>query len=207
VGRGDGKGRRERDLPRWIDHKRGDLNRTDHSGDNNAGFSEERWGIMVATLTLGDLIRTITDYDAGGGIILLVMFGVPFGILVDYLWNWLVLSLTLRWMFRGSSGPVKKTSRKATALYSLYITVLGLLIDWVYYELIWYGGVWIPEMALPGQLAWMLLPVAVLWLGNFFLSKLYLKLDTRQASVTGSFMALFTAPWLVLAVPYIANWG
>ncbi len=152
--------------------------------------------------------KPITLYDAGGLIILITIFGIPFGSIFDYLWNLLVFSLALPFLPAESKiklGKVKKL------LYIFFITILGIIIDWAYFELTWdthFGktGLWIPAMSQALQFIWMLLPIVMLWLVNFSLSYAYLKLERKPALVLGGVMALFTAPWLLPAVPYLMGW-
>ncbi len=152
--------------------------------------------------------KPVTLYDAGGLIILITIFGIPFGSILDYLWNLLVFSVTLP--FLSVSGKIKPGKGKKL-LYILFITILGIIIDWAYFELTWdthFGktGLWIPAMSQVMQFIWILLPIAMLWLVNFALSFSYLKLERKPALVLGGVMALFTAPWLLPTVPYLMGW-
>ena len=147
-------------------------------------------------------------YDAGGLIIFIMLFGIPFGSIFDYLWNLLVFSVALPFL------PVEskiKLSKGRRLLYVLFITLLGIIIDWAYFELTWdthFGktGLWIPAMSQGLQFAWMLLPIVMLWLVNFALSYAYLKLERKPAFILGGIMALFTAPWLLPTIPYLMGW-
>ena len=154
--------------------------------------------------------KTVTLYDAGGGILLL-MFGVPFGIIIDYIWNRIVLSLTLRRLIK---VPPDALALKRIGYYVFFITVIGLLIDWGYHVLIWdvqsiTGGItrWVPSMSFGAQMALILPTMLLLLVANIFLSIKYLKLERRPAQITGAMMAVFTAPWLVPTVPYISWTG
>jgi hypothetical protein len=152
--------------------------------------------------------KSIMLYDAGGLIIFIMLFGIPFGFIFDYLWNLLVFSVALPFL------PVKnkiELSKSRRFLYILFITVLGIIIDWAYFELTWdtnFGktGLWIPAMTQAWQFVWILLPIAMLWLVNFALSYAYLKLERKPAVILGGVMAVFTAPWLVPTVPYLMGW-
>ncbi len=155
-----------------------------------------------------DSKKTVTLYDAGGLILLLVVFGIPFGSIFDYLWNLLVLSVTLKFLLSGSKIVIGKGRR---LVYCLFITMLGVVIDWAYFELTWdtqFGktGLWLPAMSQVLQLAWILLPLAMLFLVNAALSYSFLRLERRQAVITGVSMAIFTAPWLLVFVPYAMGW-
>ncbi len=152
--------------------------------------------------------NSVTLYDAGGLIILITIFGIPFGSIFDYLWNLLVFSVALPFLPAKSKVIVSKRRR---FLYCLFITLLGIIIDWAYFELTWdthFGktGLWIPAMSQGLQFVWLLLPMAMLGLVNFALSYSYLKLERRQAIILGCVMALFTAPWLLPMVPYVWGW-
>jgi hypothetical protein len=95
--------------------------------------------------------------------------------------------------------------------YCLFITLLGIVIDWAYFELTWdthFGktGIWIPAMSQALQFVWLLLPMVMIWLVNFALAYSFLKMERRQSIVLGAIMAFFTAPWLLPIVPYIMGW-
>jgi hypothetical protein len=152
--------------------------------------------------------KSITLYDAGGLIILIALFGIPFGSIFDYLWNFLVFSLGLPVLPVENKTAVNKRKR---ILYILFITILGIIIDWAYFELTWdthFGktGLWIPAMSQALQFVWMLLPIVMLWMVNFALSYAYLKLERKPAVILGGIMALFTAPWLLPTIPYFMGW-
>ena len=152
--------------------------------------------------------KSATLYDAGGGIIFIIFFGIPFGSLFDYLWNLLVLSVALP-RLPGTEKPRIGKGRKAA--YSLFITVLGLIIDWAYFELTWdmslgKSTVWIPAMTQALQLIWIVLPLAMIFLVNAALSYSFLRLERRQAIALGIIMGIFTAPWVLPILPYVFGW-
>ena len=152
--------------------------------------------------------KTITLYDAGGVFILIFLFGIPFGSVFDYLWNLLVFSVGLRYLSRKAEIDIGKGRRLA---YCFFITILGLIIDWAYFELTWdmhlaKSANWIPAMSQPLQLAWLLMPIVMIGLVNAALSYAYLKLDRKQAIILGAVMGIFTAPWILPTVPYIFGW-
>ncbi len=152
--------------------------------------------------------NTVTLYDAGGLILILVFFGLPFGTIFDYLWNLVVISVALPFLPAGHNLTIGKGRRLA---FCFFITLLGIIIDWAYFELTWdtyfgKGGVWLPAMSQGLQLLWIVLPLAMLGLANFALSYSFLKLERRQAIIFGGIMALFTAPWLLPTVPYWFGW-
>jgi hypothetical protein len=93
----------------------------------------------------------------------------------------------------------------------LFITLLGIIIDWAYFELTWdtsFGrsAVWIPAMSQTFQFIWLLLPMVMLFLCNAALSHSYLQLERKQAIIFAAFMGFFTAPWLLPTLPYAFDW-
>ena len=154
-----------------------------------------------------DSKKSIVLYDVGGAIIL-VFLGIPFGSVLDYLWNLLVLSVALPLL----PGDKIKVSKGRRLTYCFFITLLGLVIDWAYLELTWdtdFGGkssVWIPAMSQALQFIWLLLPMVMIWLVNTALSYSYLKLDRRQSIIFGAVIGFFTAPWLLPTLPYVWGW-
>ena len=157
--------------------------------------------------------KTITVYDAGGLFLVWFFFGLPLGILFDYFWNFLVLSIALPRLPAGiSSNPgTKSIGRGRKYAYCVFATVLGALIDWAYFELTWDVGLgrtqlWVPAMAMPFQFLLLLMPMIMLGLVNFALSYPFLKLERSQAIILGAVMGFFTAPWLLPTIPYIFGW-
>ena len=152
--------------------------------------------------------KSVTLYDFGGLIILITIFGIPFGSIFDYLWNLLVLSVALPRL----PGETKtKISKGRKLAYCFFITLLGIIIDWAYFELTWdthFGksAVWIPAMSQALQFVWLLLPMVMIFLVNAALSYSYLKLERRQAIIFGAVMGVFTAPWLLPTLPYVWGW-
>jgi hypothetical protein len=159
---------------------------------------------VVASLSWQQIgiIPTIL-YDAGGWFLIPMFFGGVFlGVVVDYFWNYLILYLALRWQ-------KISITRKRKFVYITIITAVGLLIDWLYYELTWgfliIGSLRVPPVfemwgTQPGlELSTILIPMALLWVANYLASRFYLHLDKKQASVVGLAMAVFTAPWLIVA--------
>jgi hypothetical protein len=155
-----------------------------------------------------DSKKSIVLYDVGGVIIAVLFFGIPFGSVFDYLWNLLVLSVTLPRL----PGDIKIAISKGKRLaYCFFITVLGIIIDWAYFELTWdtdFGksAIWAPAMSQALQFVWLLLPIVMIFLVNAALSYSYLKLERRQAIIFGVIMGFFTAPWLLPIVPYAFGW-
>jgi hypothetical protein len=155
-----------------------------------------------------DSKKSIVLYDAGGVIIAVLFFGIPFGTVFDYLWNLLVLSIALPRLPGGKEIAIDKGKRLA---YCFFITVLGIIIDWAYFELTWdtdFGksAIWSPAISQALQFVWLLLPMVMIFLVNAALSYSYLKLERRQAIVFGAVMGFFTAPWLLPIVPYAFGW-
>jgi hypothetical protein len=152
--------------------------------------------------------NSIVLYDAGGLILLITIFGIPFGSIIDYAWNLIIFSIALLFITPKNTVDLSKGRRW---LYCLFITILGIVIDWAYFELTWdthFGktGIWIPAMSQGLQFIWILMPLLMLWLSNFALSYLYLKLEHKPAIVLGLIIALFTAPWLLPTIPYLMGW-
>jgi hypothetical protein len=144
-------------------------------------------------------------YDAGGWFLIPVFFvsSAAFsGMVVDYFWNYLILSLALR-------CQQISITRKRGFIYTAIITAAGLLIDWLYYEFTWgtlvIGSLRVPAIfetpgASPGlQLSTIVIPMALIGAVNYFASRFYLHLEARHALVVGLAMAVFTAPWLIVA--------
>jgi len=152
--------------------------------------------------------KSIMLYDVGGVIIAVLFFGIPFGSAFDYLWNLLVFSIALPRLPGDTKIKITKGKRLA---YCFFITLLGIIIDWAYFELTWdtdFGksAVWAPAMSQTLQFIWLLLPMVMIFLCNAALSYSYLKLERRQAIIFGVAMGIFTAPWLLPTIPYVFGW-
>ena len=152
--------------------------------------------------------KSIMLYDVGGLIIIVLFIGIPFGIVFDYLWNLIVLSIALPRL----PGETKiKITKGRKLAYCFFITLLGVIIDWAYFELTWdthfaKSAVWAPAMSQALQFVWLLLPMVMIFLVNATLSYSYLKLERRRAIIFGIIMGLFTAPWLLPTLPYAFGW-
>ena len=153
--------------------------------------------------------KSITLYDAGGWFLVFMFFGLAFvGVIFGYFWNFLVCSLTLHWMHI----DIPKNKR---FIYCIFITILGLLIDWLYYELTWgtldignlsMSAVFVPAGSRPLlELSTILIPVVIISLINFGISKRYFHLKAKQALLLGTAMGIFTAPWLIVTF-VLFNW-
>jgi hypothetical protein len=156
---------------------------------------------------------TVTLYDAGGLILVWLFFGLPLGVIFEYIWNLIVLLVALPWLLRntGTNPGMVTVSKGKRAVYCLFITALGIVIDWAYFEMTWDMGlsktqVWYPAMGQVLQLLLILVPMTMLWLVNFALSYSYLRVARRQAMIFGGIMAFFTAPWLLPIIPYVFGW-
>jgi uncharacterized protein (DUF2062 family) len=154
---------------------------------------------------VGSQIRIMPPvlYDVGGWFLVPMFVGGMFlGVVLDYFWNYLILSLALRWQ-------KVSIARKRRFIYTVIITAIGLLIDWLYYELTWgflvIGSLRVPPIfESPGlnpglQVSTILIPMVLIGAANYLASRLYLHLESRRALVVGLAMAVFTAPWLILA--------
>jgi hypothetical protein len=152
--------------------------------------------------------KTTAFYDVGGLFIAVIFAGIPLGVVFDYLWNLLVISIALPRL----PGDAKvELSKKRKLAYCLFITLLGVAIDWAYFELTWdmnlgKSALWIPAMSWALQFLCLLIPMAMIALVNTFLSYSYLKLERKQAIILGAMMAFFTAPWLLPTLPYAFGW-
>ncbi|MFC1946374.1 hypothetical protein ACFLXY_00485 [Chloroflexota bacterium] len=152
--------------------------------------------------------KSITLYDAGGFFLILLFFGVPLGTLFDFIWNLVVISVTLP---RLPDVEEIQISMWRRLLFCIIVTALGFVIDWAYFELTWDMNLsksteWLPAVPLWLQFIWLLLPMFMLFLVNAALSYAYFRLDRRQAVIFGAVMAFFTAPWILPIIPYILGW-
>lgn len=156
--------------------------------------------------------RSIMLHDGGGWFIFVFFFGLPFfiGSVFDFCWNYLVLHVTLK--IKSPSNII--TRRKA--VYSLIITALGLVIDWLYYSITW-GRFFInlhvnPLFPVKGshpvlEFVSILMPMAALSLINFALARFYLHLKPKTAMILGAVMGFFTAPWLIVLAVLVFQSG
>lgn len=142
-----------------------------------------------------------TLYDVGGWFLIAIFAGVALvGVVLDYFWNFLILILSLRWLRVSVSYPRK-------FIYCLIVTAIGLLIDWLYYELTW-GYLVLdnlrvaPVFERPGlqpalECTTILIPMIVIGLVNFGTARLLLRMSLKQAAILGAIMGVLTAPWLI----------
>jgi len=144
-----------------------------------------------------------SPYDAGGRFWTVIYYGgTVLGLVFNYFWNYLILYLALRWQ-------KISITRKRRFVYTAIITAVGLLIDALYYELTWgllvIGNLRVPPLfERPGlnpglELSTILIPMALIGVVNYFVSRLYLHLDKKHALVVGLAMGVFTAPWVMVA--------
>ena len=142
-------------------------------------------------------------YDLGQWPLVPIFVGaVLLGIVIDYAWDYLILSSALRW---------QKISivRRTRFIYIAMMGTAGLLIDWLYYELTWgfvvAANVGVPAISKrpalnPGlELSTILIPLVLIGVANYLASRFHLHLDSKRALVVGLAMAVFTAPWLIVA--------
>jgi hypothetical protein len=144
-----------------------------------------------------------TLYDAGGWFLIAIFAGVAVavvGVVLDYFWNFLILILSLRWLHISVSYPRK-------FIYCLIVTAIGLLIDWLYYELTW-GRLVVGNLRVEPlfehaglqpalECTTILIPMIVVGLVNFGAAHLLLRMSLKQAAILGAIMGVFTAPWLI----------
>jgi hypothetical protein len=145
-----------------------------------------------------------SPYDAGDWLSNAIYYGgTVLGLVFNYFWNYLILYLALRWQ-------KISITRKRRFVYTAIITAVGLLIDAVYYDITWgtlvIGSLRVPPIfERPGlnpglELSTIVIPMALIGAVNYFASRFYLHLDKRQALVVGLAMAVFTAPWVMVAI-------
>ncbi len=152
--------------------------------------------------------KSVRLYDAGGVFLLLALFGIPFGSILDYIWNFVVFGVTLRFLPGGNEKPIGHWKKLA---FCFFVTLLGVVIDWAYLELAWdtdFGkyALWLPAVPLGLQLVGLLLPMAMIALVNFALAYAFLSMERKQAAIIGGAMGVFTTPWLLVAAPYLLGW-
>ena len=143
-------------------------------------------------------------YDVSNWVLVTIFIGaVLFGLVVDYFWNYLILSLTLRWQ-------QIDIMRKKRFVYIAIITAVGFLIDWLYYQFTWGTQVVVGSVGVsalfetpgfnPGlELSTILIPMALIGGVNYLASRFHLHLEKKHALIVGLAMAVFTAPWLIVA--------
>ena len=147
------------------------------------------------------LRKTLTLHDAGGWYLIPIIFGIPVvGVVLDYFWNFLVLFLSLKWLRISASTGQK-------FIYCAIVPGGGLVIDIVYYAIVW--GVFEFDLwrGHPDSARWgtgpvlefitILIPIAFIIALNYAVSRLYLHVNSKQAVILGAIMGLFTAPWLI----------
>ena len=171
-------------------------------------------GFVIAMFFGGMFLGVVADhfsdysisspYDAGDWFSTAIYYGgTVLGVVFNYFWNYLILYLALRWQ-------KISITRKRRFVYTAIITAAGLLIDALYYDFTWgtlvIGSLRIPAVfERPGlnpglELSTILIPIALIGAVNYFASRFYLHLDKKQALVAGLAMAVFTAPWVMVAV-------
>jgi hypothetical protein len=166
------------------------------------------WAMLIVGAVfgvVGSQVRIVSPilYDVGGWFLIPVFVGGMFvGVVIDYFWNYLILSLALRWQ-------KISIARKRRFIYTIIATAVGFVIDWLYYELTWgflvIGSLRVPPIfessgLNPGlQLSTIVIPMVLIGAVNYLASRFYLHLESRRALVIGLAMAVFTAPWLIVA--------
>jgi len=157
----------------------------------------------------GRTLGSTTLYDFGFGPVFYFVFfagAIVIGVMLDYLWNWLVLTVALWSPWRpadsAAAGMLRSVTMGRRMLYALFITLIGIPINAVYAGLAWNWS-WEPRIDVTFQVLLMLMPIGLLWLANYLLSRYFLKLDKRQASTVAVIMAVLTAPWLMLVIPHL----
>jgi len=134
------------------------------------------------------------------------LLALPIEIIIGYFWYRLFFSLFLSRI----PGNISIITKKDRSFYVISISIVSVLIDQAYYELIWNETVnlttmqieIVPAASLVTQLFLILVPMVMFWLGNFALSYFFLDLGIKQAATLGMFMAIFTLSWLRLIIPF-----
>jgi hypothetical protein len=162
----------------------------------------------------------ITLYDGGGWYFFVGVFGLPIflGSILDGAWNYLVLHFTISRLKTGidsaldKSAFARRTRNKQQFICTIFITIVGFIIDYIYYNIFWgeviAGAPHIhvqPVFPSNGankalELTSILAPMVAIALTSFILTLLFFRLKTKQALTLGAVMGLFTAPWLIIAV-------
>ncbi len=167
-------------------------------------------------------------YDAGGGYLVFFLFGIPVvGSIADGIWNYIVLTLTL-WPLKKRVEVEKSVETKVGSqqwflerkseittgdriVYTFIITVAGVIIDAVYFFMVWNpfkegddGSWWEARVDIGLQIALILLPITFLASVNYFLASRFLEINHKHSIIMASSMAFFTAPWLLLIIPIIS---
>jgi hypothetical protein len=140
------------------------------------------------------------------------------GSILDFAWNYLVLHFTISRLksYKGTpsddSSPDKYTSNRRQFICTIFITIIGFVIDFLYYNISWGEILGVaphilahpifPRMGANKalELISMLEPMAAIALTTFILSRLFFRLKTGQAVILGTVMGFLTAPWLIIAV-------
>ena len=147
-------------------------------------------------------LKAFILYDIGGWYLVAIFSGVYFlGLALDYLWNYLVVSLTLKQLH-------VNIIKKRKFVYCIIITIIGLCIGWIYYELSW-GYLILHELRPPPlfpqpgaqpllELSTVLIPMILLMIIYLFLSRPFFWLNNRQAFIFSAVTGFFTAPWLIV---------
>lgn len=182
----------------------------------------------MANTATEDPKNSIKLYDAGGGYLVTLVLGIPVaGSIADGIWNYVVLTLTLHplkkyfrieepietsvdsqlWFLRRRS----EITTGDRIFYGFIITIAGILIDAVYFFMVWNpfsegenGSWWEARVDMGFQIALILVPIILLGLSNYYLASRFLELNHRHSLIVASSMAFFTAPWLLLLVPSLS---
>ncbi|MFO8102227.1 MAG: hypothetical protein R6U37_08735 [Dehalococcoidia bacterium] len=165
--------------------------------------------------------KTTTIHDAGFGLLIVPLLGIPLGIFLDFLWNFAVLSFSLSCLLKKTPRAINSpevslhtsvviVTRTKRLVYSLVITIIGAVVDWAYFELIWEDVwdtlQWDPAMSMSSQFLLLLLPMALLTAANFALAFSLLKMELKQTIALSAIMGFFTAPWLLTSIPHVLGW-
>ena len=126
-------------------------------------------------------------------------------IVVLYFWYLLIISSVLPRLLK----VFPSTFKNKKYLYSIFVTILSLIIGEAYSNLIWNveitrhptGETEIETVAAVGthlQILLLVVPFAMLGLAAFSLSYAYINLNKKQSAIAGAVIALLSPFWLVL---------
>jgi len=125
---------------------------------------------------------------------------IVFGFVADYLWNLIVLVVTRRFIGVVASPQYAKRN---VFMYCLFATLAGLATDLVYYF-----GISVPIINYLELPLWetrviagvsLLVPIILISLANFAMSRRYFGLTRRQAWTIGISMGVLTTPYMLIA--------
>lgn len=158
---------------------------------------------------MAENVLSVILCDAGGFFLVFAIFGIPLGTLADYAWNFIVFYLAVK-LVPGCKEI--NTDIGERIVFIIFVTVLGLIIDWPYFELTWDVDftskviTWLPAMPQYLQFVSLLMPMILIAVADAALAWAFLRLEKKQAIILGAVIGFFTAPWLLPILPYALHW-